>query len=212
MTYEEMESLKKGNRLMVRNNHTNYKWEPGTVTSAGTLAGSPSLWIAFDKRPDISVNIPTGMQFKKEYWDNSTSAERFKSTQIQEFFFDHIELSPEVEEFAKTLIGMDIREADKKLSQRMKEIEKTDLSRRNLYCELSRYFSSHGYWGFDAGDEVDLVVSDRKVKRTKVQTIEDNGLVVFSHISVSPNLVKPLNHKLEEATTVKTNVEQLSLF
>lgn len=212
MTYEEMEALKKGSRLLVRSDHTKYKWEPGTVTSAGTLAGSPSLWIAFDKRPEISVNIPTGMQFKKEHWENSLSAERFKSTKIQDYFFDHIELAPEVKEFAETLIGMDIRDADKKLSLHMKEIGKTDLRRRNLYCELARHFSSHGYWGFEVGEEVDLVESDRKVKRVKIQNIEDNGSVVFSHITVSPSLVKPLKQEQEEIVPAKLQIEQLSLF
>lgn len=211
LTYEEVEALKKGDRLAVRNMSTEYKWEPGTVTSVGTLLSSPSIWVQFDKdHKQHSINIATGMQFKKVHWEQSNSAELFKHTTITKDFIEYAEIeADEVKEFAASLVGLDIREADKKLGALMNDLLQTDLPRRNLYVKLARYLSSHGNWGFTVGDDVNLIISSGRTKATVVKDIEEDGLVHTDNKYVSPSLIVPIAPPEADNTKV---YEQLNLF
>lgn len=208
LTYEEVEALKQGDRLAVRNWTTNFKWEPGTVTGKGTLSGVPSIWVKFDRiNNHHSVNISTGTQWKKEFWGQGQSSESFKNTIITSDFIEYAEVeAAEVKEFAASLVGMDIREADKKLAALMKELLQTDLPRRNLYVNLARYLSSHGDWGLTIGEEAELTVSTNRTRKAVVKDIDDTGLVCIDNRHVSPSLVAPIR----QSEAIDT--EQLSLF
>ena len=78
LTYEEVEALTKGDRLLVKLDFDN-RYYPATVVGNGTLASSPSIWIDLDDdKPGVAINITTGMQFNKVAWNESSCNYRFK--------------------------------------------------------------------------------------------------------------------------------------
>lgn len=78
LTYEEVENLSKGDRLLVRLDFDK-NYYPATVQGVGSLSSSPSIWLNLDDdRPGVSINIATGMQFIKPAWLESSCNTRFK--------------------------------------------------------------------------------------------------------------------------------------
>lgn len=75
MSYQEVEALKKGDRVAVHQFWGNL-YRPGTVTGSTTLLGGPSLWIQYDG-DSASTNVATGMQFTEDAWNESWSAHTF---------------------------------------------------------------------------------------------------------------------------------------
>lgn len=83
LAYEEVESLKKGDHVKFRSDFFSGvpTWFTGTVVSKGTLLGSPSLWIQPDGSYDgkqVQLNVITGTNLKKEYWQQSSHSTQFK--------------------------------------------------------------------------------------------------------------------------------------
>lgn len=78
LTYEEVESLSKGDRLLIKLDFDKH-YHPATVVGHGTLCASPSIWVNLDDdKPGVAINISTGMQFTKAAWDELNCTLRFK--------------------------------------------------------------------------------------------------------------------------------------
>ncbi|PSL42154.1 hypothetical protein B0H99_101402 [Planomicrobium soli] len=85
MTYQEMNELKKGDRLFIY--HID-GWKKGTFQ--GFISGAdPSAWIAFDDRQIapgnvIATRVFTGLQFTEEYWNQDYKDWKFKRLSEEE--------------------------------------------------------------------------------------------------------------------------------
>lgn len=72
MTYEELNGITKGERLLVFDNG---QWKPGTFERF-IPGADPAMWFAFDERQQhpggmICTKVFTGQQFTEEYWNKS---------------------------------------------------------------------------------------------------------------------------------------------
>ena len=79
MTYEELNGIAKGQRLLVFDNG---QWKPGTFERFIPSA-DPAMWFAFDERQQhpggmICTKVFTGQQFTEEYWNHECKDKKFQ--------------------------------------------------------------------------------------------------------------------------------------
>ncbi|EGQ21093.1 hypothetical protein HMPREF9372_3376 [Sporosarcina newyorkensis 2681] len=119
---------------------------------------------------------------------------------ITKEFLNQINLPNRAVEFAVTLIGLEVREAARRLDEHMARLfEEGNIREYNEFVRLSRHITHKADWGFEEGETVRYRISNSTARVGEVLKIED-GKVHFADVVVSPSLVSSVEP------------EQLSLF
>lgn len=121
---------------------------------------------------------------------------------ITKEFLNQIGLPSRAAKFAVTLIGLETREADRRLSKHMKRLfDAGNIRERNEFVRLSRHIIRNADWGFSKGDTVQYRISNSTVRVGEVRKIED-GEVYIADVILCPSLVLPMEPAEPEQLTL----------